>query len=233
MKRSTAKTVEGAEPCQVFFLERHNEAFMAENDGFGDCVERGATPLASFEDDRRALMVTATVRADSYGMGAQGAEDMARRLQDKACWADDSCIVLERQGSLATPNGLDRSDGFSKTLAAATALAKAPWCPPSAGALHQTAEMREDHTRHDAPARLRATAIRVPPKYDHDIDLQIGAGDIVALVRPLWLHRPRERGASSGRTCPADQRHRGGVGASCQPAVGWQPAKGRLCPRAV
>jgi ribose transport system substrate-binding protein len=42
---------------------------------------------------------------------------MAKRLQEKACWKDNSCIVLELQGALTTPNGLDRSDGFAKTLA--------------------------------------------------------------------------------------------------------------------
>ena len=38
-------------------LERYLEAFMAEIDGFVDCVEKGATPLASFEDGRRALIL--------------------------------------------------------------------------------------------------------------------------------------------------------------------------------
>ena len=30
---------------------------MAEIDGFVDCVEKGAVPLASFEDGRRALIL--------------------------------------------------------------------------------------------------------------------------------------------------------------------------------
>ena len=57
MRRYSAKTVEASEPYQFFFLERYLEAFMAEIDGFVDCVEKGATPLASFEDGRRALIL--------------------------------------------------------------------------------------------------------------------------------------------------------------------------------
>jgi myo-inositol 2-dehydrogenase / D-chiro-inositol 1-dehydrogenase len=57
MRRYGAKAVESSEPYQLFFLERYNEAFMAEIDGFVDCVEKGATPLASFEDGRRALIL--------------------------------------------------------------------------------------------------------------------------------------------------------------------------------
>ncbi|MBP1806668.1 inositol 2-dehydrogenase [Rubellimicrobium aerolatum] len=57
MRRFTATSTEGAEPDQFFFLERYHEAFMAEIDGFVDCVEKGAQPLASFEDGRRALIL--------------------------------------------------------------------------------------------------------------------------------------------------------------------------------
>lgn len=57
MRRYGAKSVECSEPYQFFFLERYNEAFMAEIDGFVDCVEKGAKPLASFEDGRRALIL--------------------------------------------------------------------------------------------------------------------------------------------------------------------------------
>src|SRR3954463_12637329 len=57
MRRFTSKTVEASEPYQFFFLERYLEAFMAEIDGFVDCVEKGAVPLASFEDGRRALIL--------------------------------------------------------------------------------------------------------------------------------------------------------------------------------
>jgi myo-inositol 2-dehydrogenase/D-chiro-inositol 1-dehydrogenase len=57
MRRYGAKAVESSEPYQFFFLERYNEAFMAEIDGFVDCVEKGATPLASFDDGRRALIL--------------------------------------------------------------------------------------------------------------------------------------------------------------------------------
>jgi myo-inositol 2-dehydrogenase / D-chiro-inositol 1-dehydrogenase len=57
VRRFTSKTTESSEPYQFFFLERYLEAFMAEIDGFVDCVEQGATPLASFEDGRRALVL--------------------------------------------------------------------------------------------------------------------------------------------------------------------------------
>lgn len=70
----------------------------------------------SIDDGPAGGEVTATVRADNLNAGAQGAEEMARRLQNDECWADQDCIVLELQGSLATPNGLDRSDGFSTRL---------------------------------------------------------------------------------------------------------------------
>ena len=57
LRRFTSKTVEASEPYQFFFLERYFDAFMAEIDGFVDCVEKGAVPLASFEDGRRALIL--------------------------------------------------------------------------------------------------------------------------------------------------------------------------------
>ena len=57
LRRFTATRTEGAEPYQFFFLERYLEAFMAEIDGFVDCVEQGVQPLASFEDGRRALIL--------------------------------------------------------------------------------------------------------------------------------------------------------------------------------
>jgi myo-inositol 2-dehydrogenase/D-chiro-inositol 1-dehydrogenase len=57
LRRYTATTTETSQPYQFFFLERYLEAFMAEIDGFVDCVEKGAQPLASFEDGRRALIL--------------------------------------------------------------------------------------------------------------------------------------------------------------------------------
>jgi myo-inositol 2-dehydrogenase/D-chiro-inositol 1-dehydrogenase len=57
LRRFTATRTECAEPYQFFFLERYLEAFMAEIDGFVDCVEKGAKPLASFEDGRKALIL--------------------------------------------------------------------------------------------------------------------------------------------------------------------------------
>ncbi|TPK78241.1 sugar ABC transporter substrate-binding protein [Mesorhizobium sp. B2-4-13] len=70
----------------------------------------------SIDDAPAGGKVTATVRADNVDAGVQGAKEMAKRLQAKPCWTDNSCIVLELQGALTTPNGRDRSDGFSKTL---------------------------------------------------------------------------------------------------------------------
>jgi myo-inositol 2-dehydrogenase / D-chiro-inositol 1-dehydrogenase len=57
LRRFTSKTTETSEPYQFFFLERYLEAFNAEIDGFVDCVEKNAIPLASFEDGRRALIL--------------------------------------------------------------------------------------------------------------------------------------------------------------------------------
>ena len=79
--------------------------------------EAGAL-VFSIDDSPAGGMVTATVRADNYNAGVQGAEEMARRLANDPCSADNSCIVLELQGGLTTPNGLDRSDGFADTLRA-------------------------------------------------------------------------------------------------------------------
>ena len=49
----------------------------------------------SIDDNPAGGMVTAIVRVDNVDVGAQGAREMAKRLDGKACWADDSCIVLE------------------------------------------------------------------------------------------------------------------------------------------
>jgi ABC-type sugar transport system substrate-binding protein len=94
---------------------------------FAPIDSAGIVPAVKRANDANALVfsiddapsggkVTATVRADNVNAGAQGGEEMARRLKDKACWAAKSCIVLELQGALTTPNGLDRSKGFSEKL---------------------------------------------------------------------------------------------------------------------
>ncbi|WP_210241947.1 inositol 2-dehydrogenase [Mesorhizobium sp. B2-4-12] len=57
LRRFTSTAAEASQPYQFFFLERYQEAFMAEIDGFVDCVEKGVVPLASFEDGRRALIL--------------------------------------------------------------------------------------------------------------------------------------------------------------------------------
>jgi len=60
--------------------------------------------------------VTASIRADNVDAGAQAGKEMVNRLHGSPCWAAKNCAVLELQGSLTTPNGLDRSKGFSQTL---------------------------------------------------------------------------------------------------------------------
>ena len=70
----------------------------------------------SIDDAPSGGKVTATVRADNVNAGAQAAEEMAKRLKGRPCWAAKSCIVLELQGALTTPNGLDRSKGFAGKL---------------------------------------------------------------------------------------------------------------------
>lgn len=79
--------------------------------------EAGAL-VFSIDDSPAGGKVTATVRADNINAGVQGAEEMVRRLQNDACWGEKSCVVLELQGGLTTPNGLDRSSGFADTIAA-------------------------------------------------------------------------------------------------------------------
>ena len=83
----------------------------------------GIVPAVKRANDANALVfaiddspaggkVTATVRADNVNAGAQAGAEMAKRLKDKDCWKTSSCLVLELQGALTTPNGLDRSKGF-------------------------------------------------------------------------------------------------------------------------
>lgn len=72
-------------------------------------------PVFSLDDAPVGGEVAATVRADNVGAGVQGAEEMIARLQEDDCWPSD-CTVLELQGGLDTPNGLDRSKGFADTM---------------------------------------------------------------------------------------------------------------------
>jgi len=55
--RNTATATNVAEPALFFFIERYTEAFRAEIDSFLACIRDGATPEASFEDGRRALIL--------------------------------------------------------------------------------------------------------------------------------------------------------------------------------
>ena len=70
----------------------------------------------SIDDAPAGGKVTATVRADNANAGEQGAAEMVKRLKGNSCWSTNTCIVLELQGSLKTPNGLDRSNGFAGKL---------------------------------------------------------------------------------------------------------------------
>lgn len=72
-------------------------------------------PVFSMDDAPAGGEVAGTVRADNVNAGAQAAEEMVRRLQEDDCWPSD-CTVLELQGGLDTPNGLDRSTGFADTI---------------------------------------------------------------------------------------------------------------------
>ena len=45
--------------------------------------------------------------------------------------------------------------------------------------------LREDHAQPNAPVLLRAKGVRVPPKFEHDIDFEIRPGEIVALAGPV------------------------------------------------
>lgn len=73
-------------------------------------------PVFSLDDAPVGGDVAATVRADNVGAGVQGAEEMVKLLESDDCWPSD-CTVLELQGGLDTPNGLDRSAGFADTMA--------------------------------------------------------------------------------------------------------------------
>ena len=51
------RATEVAQPYQFFFIERYQEAYMAELDAFIDCVEQGTEPEVGFDDGRRALVL--------------------------------------------------------------------------------------------------------------------------------------------------------------------------------
>ncbi|WEK32766.1 MAG: sugar ABC transporter substrate-binding protein [Candidatus Pseudomonas phytovorans] len=70
----------------------------------------------SIDDVPSGGKVTSSIRADNVDAGSQAATEMISRLQKNACWQKKSCTVLELQGGLTTPNGLDRSKGFSEKL---------------------------------------------------------------------------------------------------------------------
>ena len=70
----------------------------------------------SIDDVPSGGKVTSSIRADNVDAGAQAGKEMVNLLSTNKCWASQSCTVLELQGGLTTPNGLDRSKGFSQTV---------------------------------------------------------------------------------------------------------------------
>lgn len=57
LRRHTAAMTERAEPYLFFFIERYEEAYMAEIDAFVDAVESGKPCEVGFEDGRQALIL--------------------------------------------------------------------------------------------------------------------------------------------------------------------------------
>jgi len=57
LRRFGARQTEVSEPYLLFFLERYNEAFMAEIDAFVDAVETGKPASPGFDDGRQALVL--------------------------------------------------------------------------------------------------------------------------------------------------------------------------------
>ena len=55
MQRFTGTGVEAGEPYLYFFIERYQEAFMAELDVFLESIRTGSVPKPGFEDGRQAL----------------------------------------------------------------------------------------------------------------------------------------------------------------------------------
>jgi len=56
-RRYTGSAVEAATPYLDFFIERYEEAFMAEIGAFARAIRDGAPPEVGFEDGRRALVL--------------------------------------------------------------------------------------------------------------------------------------------------------------------------------
>jgi len=58
LRRFTTSRTDAAEPLLEFFIERYEQAFIAELDHFIACFAQGKRPDAGFEDGRRALLLT-------------------------------------------------------------------------------------------------------------------------------------------------------------------------------
>jgi ABC-type sugar transport system ATPase subunit len=81
--------------------------------------------------------------------------------------------------------------------------------------------VREDHTRPDAPALLQARGVRLPPKYEHDIDFQIQPGEIVALAGPVGGGKEALAMMLAGQLSPTKGRISGEGGVL--PTIGLVP----------
>lgn len=56
------KATECRDPVLHFFIERYQDAYLAEIDHFVDCVEHGGTPMVGFEDGQAALALAEAAR---------------------------------------------------------------------------------------------------------------------------------------------------------------------------
>jgi ABC-type sugar transport system ATPase subunit len=81
--------------------------------------------------------------------------------------------------------------------------------------------VREDHTKHDAPALLRAKGIRIDQKSERDIDFQIRPGEIVALAGPVGRGKEALAMILAGQQTPYQGEITGTSGSL--PTIGFVP----------
>ncbi len=101
-----------------------NGDVTAQVDALQNLIANGATAIVFAPIDaagivpviKQANAANVLVFSDNVDAGAQAAKEMVNRLNSNKCWAAQTCTVLELQGGLTTPNGLDRSKGFSQTM---------------------------------------------------------------------------------------------------------------------
>lgn len=81
--------------------------------------------------------------------------------------------------------------------------------------------VREDHAQPNAPVLLRAKGVRVPPKFDHDIDFEIRPGEIVALAGPVGSGKEALAMMLAGQLSSPKGRITGS--AATLPTIGYVP----------